>query len=413
MLINNNFNLSYCTNIHPGETWDETFISLKENLLAVKKKVSPYKKFGIGLRLSQLAAKGLSAGENLTNFKNWLDENDLYVFTMNGFPYGSFHHKKVKDKVHHPDWTTEDRLNYTLQLFRILEVLTPGNGEGSISTSPLSYKPWYFHQPNKVNDVLKLSTIHLIKVAIHLYRTYRKTGKILHLDIEPEPDGLIENMDDVISYFNKYLIPVGSQLISKEFKVDMDEAREIVLNHIRLCYDVCHFALTYAEPKNVLDKLSETGIKVGKVQISAAIKVKFDQDYDHRKLIFKELSEFAESTYLHQVIEQDRNLQTKQYPDLPQALRNIHANDLNEWRIHFHVPVFLEQYKHLSSTQDDVVEVLRLLRDRGFSNHLEVETYTWEVLPFNLKTHLVDSICRELNWVVEELKEENVNSIIK
>ena len=142
MEISENLHLTYCSNIHSGESWDEIFDALKKNIPQIKKTISPDKKFGIGLRLSAQAAEILLSENYLSDFKKWLNENECYVFTMNGFPYGNFHGEAVKDEVYKPDWSSDYRLNYTLDLINILAELIPENSEGGISTSPISYKPW-------------------------------------------------------------------------------------------------------------------------------------------------------------------------------------------------------------------------------------------------------------------------------
>ena len=129
-MFTNGYHLTYCTNIHPGETWEETFYNLKRYNSEVKAEVSPDAPFGIGLRLSDKGSRSLLEEDNLLNFKNWLAENDCYIFTMNGFPFGGFHHQTVKDQVHHPDWATPERLDYTLRLFDILETILPAGMDG-------------------------------------------------------------------------------------------------------------------------------------------------------------------------------------------------------------------------------------------------------------------------------------------
>jgi hypothetical protein len=59
----------------------------------------------------------------------------------------------------------------------------------------------------------------------------------------------------------------------------------------------------------------------------------------------------------------------------------------------------VEGYGVLQSTQDDIRDVLNLQTGRQFTNQLEVETYTWDVLPAELKADIVDSIEREMKWV--------------
>src|SRR6476660_926361 len=103
--------LSYCTNIHAGETWTDHFAALKKHFPFIKKEVSPAVAMGIGLRLSNLASLEIVTEGKLAEFQQWLREHDAYVFTMNGFPYGGFHDTVVKDQVHAPDWTTDERVD--------------------------------------------------------------------------------------------------------------------------------------------------------------------------------------------------------------------------------------------------------------------------------------------------------------
>ena len=152
MHLSNNAHLSYCTNIHPGQSWEAVFESLKEHVLPLKAALSPTAPFGIGLRLSHRASQELGLGAEMDRFRRWLAQHDCYVFTMNGFPYGGFHGERVKDDVHKPDWTSRERVDYTLLLFEQLEALLPEGMEGSISTSPLSYKPWFKDQPGKLEQ---------------------------------------------------------------------------------------------------------------------------------------------------------------------------------------------------------------------------------------------------------------------
>jgi len=143
MLVNSTFHLSYCTNIHPGQNWESTFQSLKNHVPKIKHQVAPEYAFGLGLRLSNKASEELDQGTNMTDFQDWLSENDVYIFTMNGFPYGNFHDERVKENVHAPDWTTDNRVAYTIRLFNQLKTLVPEEHSGGISTSPISYKYWH------------------------------------------------------------------------------------------------------------------------------------------------------------------------------------------------------------------------------------------------------------------------------
>jgi hypothetical protein len=406
MLLNKGFHLTYCTNIHPGESWEEIFGGLKFHIPSIKQSVCPKQPFGIGLRLSNKAAVELSDTEKLNAFQQWLHKHNLYVFTINGFPYGEFHYTVVKDQVHQPDWSTNQRLDYTKRLFTILNQLLPKDTEGGVSTSPISYKPWFYDDTTNKENIYYEAARHLAEITAHLLALKKQSGKHMHLDIEPEPDGFLENTQEVIHFFSKWLIPVGGEHLCNIGQLSISEAKEALLNHIQVCYDVCHFSLAYEKPKEVFVSLAHAGIKIGKIQISAALKATIPghSQVAQRSLIKHELTRFHESTYLHQVVERKPNKALTHYSDLPIALQNFDQKEDCEWRIHFHVPIFVSQFQQLQSTQDDIITVLDILQQKQACQHLEVETYTWEVLPEDLKMDLNESVQRELNWVIDNLE---------
>ncbi|MBD2447480.1 metabolite traffic protein EboE [Nostoc sp. FACHB-152] len=399
----NNLHLTYCTNIHPGEEWQQVFANLQQYIPPLKAKLSPNKPFGIGLRLASVAAKELLQENTLSQFKSWLTEQDLYVFTLNGFPYGQFHRQIVKDQVYAPDWTKQERLDYTLQLMQILAQLLPPDIEGSISTLPLSYKPWFEGNQFVQASVMNTASLHIAQLVEQMVRIRTEQGQLIHLGLEPEPDGLIENADEVVDYFQKHLLPIGGDYLSQQLGILQETAEQYILDHVRVCYDTCHFAVEYEDPISVLQKFQTAGIKISKIQISAALQVNIPKDSPQRQLILEKLQHFAESTYLHQVIARAQNNRLIHYSDLENALPNLAKNTDEEWRIHFHVPIFVRDYQLLQSTQDDIVNVLNLLQKHPFCNHLEIETYTWEVLPDEMKLDLPASIQREYEWVLTNL----------
>ncbi len=232
----------------------------------------------------------------------------------------------------------------------------------------------------------------------------REQGKLLHLDLEPEPDGLLENSQEVVAFFKQWLLDGGAHLLSESLHVSADEARQLLLEHIRVCFDTCHVALAYEEPGDVLARFAEVGIKVGKVQISSALKVVFPHLEVTRAEIVRALEPFAESTYLHQVIQQNQDGTYRHYPDLIEALSSIQDQQIAQWRIHFHVPIFIDRFETFLSTQDTITRTIDLLQEKRFCDHLEIETYTWSVLPAELKTDLTDSIAHEYEWVLRCLR---------
>ncbi|MDT7827300.1 metabolite traffic protein EboE [Pricia sp. S334] len=396
MRTSNNVHLTYCTNIHPGQDWVTTFDSLKKHVPEIKSRVAPDTSFGLGLRLSNKASEQLGMDGKLIEFKKWLSDHGVYVFTMNGFPYGNFHDERVKDKVHAPDWTTRKRLDYTKRLFDQLAVLLPEGMQGGISTSPISYKHWHTSE-SATKEVFKKGAENLTEILLHLYHLEAKTGKYLHLDIEPEPDGMLENSDGVVRFFADYLIPIAKPILEDQLGIEADAATELIHRYITVCYDICHFSLAFEAPKDTFTKLAAARIKVGKIQVSAALKIRSDDVGNDR--IWEALALFNEPTYLHQVTEKSNGAVTT-YSDLPEVLQK--KNPFKELRAHFHVPIFLERFDVLDSTQDQILKVLDYLKQHPVSEHLEIETYTWDVLPAGLKKDLSESIVREIQWLMDK-----------
>ncbi|MCM0589197.1 MAG: metabolite traffic protein EboE [Gloeotrichia echinulata IR180] len=400
---NGNLHLTYCTNIHPGETWTEVLANLQKYIPTLKSRLSPDEPFGIGLRLADLAARELLESDNLAQFQHWLIQENLYVFTLNGFPYGGFHRQVVKDEVYAPDWSKIERVDYTLRLLKILETLLPEGIDGGISTVPLSYKIWWKQDEEAGEIVFKRSCLHIALIVAEMIRIHETTGKLLHLDLEPEPDGLIENTSEVIDFFQDYLLPIAGRDLTDKLNISQQLAEKYLLEHIRICYDTCHFAVEYEDPASVFTRLQSAGIKIGKIQISAAIKVNLPTEIEQRRLIFQRLHPFADSTYLHQVIERRPDGELYHYPDLITALPQLEQSLAEEWRTHFHIPIFISDYQLLQSTQDDIVTALNLVQKNQACQHLEIETYTWDILPPEMKIDLLTSIQREYEWVLSTI----------
>ncbi len=394
------FHLTYCTNIHPGNGWSEVYSNLQCYASALKARLAPSNAFGIGLRLSGRESSELLQDDSLQQFQAFLQEHGLYVFTLNGFPYGPFHQQPVKAQVHAPDWRDEERVRYTLRLIEILAFLLPDQLDGSISTSPLSYKAWVDRRDSTTWAHL---THNIVRIAEALVHVRREHGKLIHLDIEPEPDGLLENSEEVVQFYKDWLLDGGAHMLSESMRISRAEACTLLLEHIRVCFDTCHVAVAYEEPIDVLKRFEAIGIKVGKVQLSSALKVVLPEAEMAREKLAHALQPFAESTYLHQVVQQNANGSYHHYPDLIEALPCIQDRQSTQWRIHFHVPIFIDHFDAFLSTQDTLARTLDLLLEKRFCRHLEIETYTWSVLPTDLKKDLLDSISREYEWVFHRL----------
>jgi hypothetical protein len=285
----------------------------------------------------------------------------------------------------------------------ILADLLPQGMDGGISTSPLSYRHW-FPTLDLSEQAKKIATHNIILVAEELYKFKKNSGIRMHLDIEPEPDGMLETGAEFIAWYENMLIPMAKSILTERLKLTESEAEKCIKEHICLCYDVCHFAIGYEQHSEILEQLDKKGIRTGKIQISAALKAEMPADTGSRAGIADEFSKYNEPTYLHQVVARSTDSSLIRYGDLPEALDDFSNQTVNEWRAHFHVPVFAEDLGLLQSTQSDIVEILTIQKNRPFTDHLEVETYTWEVLPETLKLPIDQSIIRELNWVIDLLE---------
>ncbi len=416
--------LTYCTNIHPGDGWDAVRANLERYAPALKQRLSPDGRFGIGLRLSAREARELLEGRRLRELRAFLDAHGLYVALLNGFPYGAFHGTVVKADVFAPDWRDEARVAYTLDLVEVLRGLLPdtdgvqANGarpdggdaiDGGISTIPLSYKPWLSngrrHELMQAWDSIARNVARVVRVLVEVRRT---SGRFIHLDLEPEPDGLIENTDEVIDAFERWLLPLGAPVLAAALGIGEDAARAHLRGHVRVCFDCCHLAVEYEDPVAALARLDAAGIRVGRIQLSSALDVVLPAAPAERARLAARLAPFAESTYLHQVIEcrgaGPPHCELHRFRDLPAALAEGPDAKARQWRIHFHVPLFTSQYEAFGSTQEDVRRVLAAAARTRQTRHLEIETYTWDVLPADLKLDLLESIDREYRWVLHELR---------
>jgi sugar phosphate isomerase/epimerase len=352
--------------------------------------------FGVGLRLSAQAAQTLEQPEELDAFRRFLRAGDYYVLTINGFPYGAFHGQRVKEQVYRPDWREDARLDYTNRLARLLSELLKDRTdiEGSVSTVPGAFRS----EINSREDVTAMAT-RMIRHAAELVSIRERTGVTITLAIEPEPACYIETVDDAIQFFQEQLFDAAlvQQVAGDKWPaLTVDDVRR----HIGLCFDACHMAVEFEEPGAAIDRLIAAGIRFCKVQISSALRV---DPADPNAL--RALDAFAEGTYLHQVVERSP-AGIARYVDLPEAIAAARAAavDSGEWRVHFHVPIFLAAMQQFGTTQPQLAATIAALKHRASCSYLEVETYTWDVLPPEYRTtDVCTAIARELSWVRAQL----------
>ena len=368
--------LAYCTNVHPAEDVAGLLDQISRYAGPVRAQLGTAT-LGLGLWLPSAAASRLVADERaLAQLRAALQHEGLEVVTLNAFPYAAFHAPVVKHSVYFPDWSHTQRLEYTLNCARVLAALLPDDAaRGSISTLPLAWRsPWDDEKQAMATKQLEQLTEGLSTIA-------DTTGRTIRVGLEPEPGCVVETAADAV----ERLAGTDPQ-------------------HIGVCVDLCHVATEFDDPAATVRALAAAGVPVVKSQLSAALHAASLRAPGAREA----LSRFAEDRFLHQVRHRDDNV-VYRHDDLPDALGDDGFGGRGPWRVHFHVPVHAEPQAPLRSTTDVLVEGMRVLvgGTRPVVDHLEVETYTWSVLPEQQRPtdeqDLVAGLAAELHWTRERL----------
>lgn len=386
--------LTYCQNIHPGETWLEHFQALGEKAVAVKDALGVDAPFGLGLRISATAATDLHSNDALDQGRALFATQNFYPFSINGFPYGRFHRGPVKVNVYAPDWRSPERVQYTRELGQILAAWLPEGTEGSISTVPGSYAPWI-----KTHDDELTMARHLGSIAAEFANLEKHTGRRVHLGLEPEPDCFLETTAQTLAFFRNALPEGAIPEIRRTLGCGDSDAETILRSHVGVCFDTCHVALQYENLATSLRAFRDAGVLLSKIQLSAALKAPATKE------TYAALSSFREPIYLHQVKGRAKNGSVSSWPDLPEALEALPTtNNLEELRVHFHVPLFVSPNAPLASTASALDDEFWQEVRSGICPHLEIETYTFDVLPPEVHPgDIVKSISEEYRWVLKKL----------
>ncbi len=395
--------LTYSTLVHAGDTWEQMWASLQAYVPQVKARVSPDAPFGLCLRLSAASAETLvaSAAERAA-LAGFLAEHDLYVFTVNAFVYGGFKGQLVKEEVYEPDWQTEERVRYTMNVADILAEIAPADVQPSIQTPPMGFKP-----KATGPEVVATYRRNVLRVAAHLIELERRTGTTVTLAIEPEPACFVETADEAIEYFRDHLYTGEAATELAELAgLPIAEAHAVLRRHIGLVYDVGHQAVEFEDPRPALLKLVAAGIPVFKLQLAAALRIPDVGAEDVERL-----RRFAGTIYLTQTVQRRGGEITRflNMEDAFAAWESDPGGPPREWRIHFHVPIFLDRLGELQTTRASTADALALHREQPLSRHVEIETYTFDVLPEEFKTgDIVEYVSREIEWATAELAAEVV-----
>jgi len=389
--------LTYSTLVHPGDTWDDMWASLTNYVPKVKARVAPRERFGVSLRLSNASATTLvNSKTEREKLKKFLADNDMYLYTVNAFPYGPFKNTIVKEQVYEPDWRSEERTQYTINVANVLADVAPEDISPSIQSAPLGFKPRVTGK-----DVVDSYTEHVMRVTAHLIKLEAETGRTVTLALEPEPFCFLETTDETVDYFTNHLYSGrAAEMLARFANIPVSEAIVAQRKFIGTVFDICHQAVVYEDISASLQKLVDAGIPIFKLQEAAAMRIP-----NVTQKIVDTLKRYAKTIYLTQTVEKKDGKLTR-FLNLEDAFKAWEANPgPREWRTHFHVPVFLDDLGEFGTTRFAIEDALKFHKRRPLSRQLEIETYTWDVLPEHLKTgDIVDYVSRELEWVKGQLQ---------
>lgn len=370
--------LCYCTNVHPCRRGSDVERVLDEYTVPVRQRCGF--DIGAGLWLPADALREVIVDSaRMKAVRQALDARGLVCYTLNAFPYGDFHSERVKEQVYLPDWSDSTRLDYTTQCAELLAHLLPTGMDGSISTLPLASKLF-----RHGDDFYPIVIAHLIELANRFDRLATRAGQVIRLAIEPEPYCLLETTAETVEFFQR-LWSVADDV----------GCGEVARRHLGVCYDVCHQAVEFENAADAIRSLQQADIRINKVQISCAIELEDASDAAARGA----LARFVEPRYLHQTMARAADGQVLRVPDLTTELTS-HPNPdwlaATTWRTHFHVPVDAERIGILRTTRSELRRALAAIAQLDYAPHLEVETYTWPVMPGATPVSLVDGLAREL-----------------
>jgi sugar phosphate isomerase/epimerase len=385
--------LSYCTNVHPGRTVAEVIDGITTYSAEVQRQLDF--RMAAGLWLSASVVRELTERpEQLEQLAQVLWQHDLCCYTLNTFPFGDFHSDRVKEQVYLPDWASSARINYTEQCAAILAQLMPEGGEGSLSTVPLGGR-----MNSHAADFHAVCFSHLIRLAKSLHQLYETTGRRIRLGLEPEP--MCEMSGTV-----EWTLPVFNGLYAQAEALDCEP---LLREYIGACFDVCHQAVEFEDVAKSIDQFVQHGIRINKVHITNAVELLNPSENTEGR---QALRQFVEPRYLHQTYARFADGRIEKRLDL--TLKDIERQPADSfmqasaWRVHFHVPIFAETLGALKTTQPDLAAALRKVAAIDYAPHLEVETYTWPVMPGESvvdSTPLANRIAQELRSAAELLGE--------
>ncbi|MFH0945343.1 MAG: metabolite traffic protein EboE, partial [Planctomycetota bacterium] len=381
--------LTYCSNVHPGETLEQIQQNIEQTTVAVKKRLFTDQQMGLGLWLPRGALDELRGEKAMSAFRTFLERHGMYVFTLNAFPYSGFHGPRVKEAVFRPSWAEQSRLEYTRLSGEVLADLLPAGVTGSISTVPLGHRAAGFRPQHE-----EAAAVNLRRLAVEFRRIEERTGRALVLGLEPEPTAALDTVRSAVEFLE------GSVFQGRD-----DPSRR----QLGICFDACHEAVLYQDLTESLDQARRAGVRIAKIQVTSALEL---VNPGAQRAALDRLRSFDEGRYYHQVVTKGADGSTRVFQDLDRFFQRWECRDIggdpSSLRTHFHVPVFAGSLDGLGTTQGELERFLRHAVAAGVTSHYEVETYTFGVIPEAERSRLgaddlAQALTRELEWTLERL----------
>ena len=386
--------------IRPVTSFADLQSTIATSLAAINKALSEDSPVVVSVRLSQAALTDeLLTAESL---RALLAEHNLGLKGISAVSISG----GAKEQVHHPDWRTEERLGFMFPALNLAAEFATPEHEIGVTTNALSYRRWVdVDMPGNWAAL----TLNVIRVVQHLVGIHDRTGKILHIDLEPEPGSVLRDTADVVKFFSQWLLPRGGAMLSDRMQLSNGSAGEAILRHVRIALDTAHAAVVWDDAAATLDAFAEHGIRIGRLQVSSAIEIEVPADEAAQKTMAEHLGAFTSPTLLQQVVGWQDGEIKQRFDDLPDAIAVIGKSAGQTWRIHTHAPLLADRYGVFASTRAETSAWLREIARRGIDiGMIELRSANWEVVPHDDRGPLESMIMQEAAWVRELLSSSSL-----
>jgi len=407
--------LCYCLNLHPAEDLAGVRRGVEEITLALASRLGVRDGFGLGSWLAAAVAMPLGAGEGLEDYAGFVRDRGLDPFTYNAFPFGGFHRPGLKAGVFRPTWAETERVVYTASVARVAARAWERAGRRSSHVSISTHSGMHGADASDRAALLRCAD-NFARTAGLLARLERETGCRIVLGIEAEPRASAGTTAEVARLL-ELVRERAAAVLPAEQAVERARATDVVRRHLGTCLDACHAAVEFEHPQDAYLSATHAGAPLAKLQFASALELSAPRENDVARERFFALDE---PVYLHQVTGRLPDGALVRAGDLPEVQAAYAAGDARwraaaPWRCHFHVPVDLgsvgRERGGLGTTRAHADELLAVAladpeRWGGDELHLEIETYTWDILPGEARGtgSLIDGLEREYRHVEARLE---------